>query len=192
LEITVQNTLQLELCVFCLLALAIVWFSGDRRRRSSAEPDIILFYALLLSTASMLFATALVLLFEGKPGSLCRAALLSYPFPMLLAAALQTIFGDLILLWPTMALFVLTLAFNVESRHSKTDFLTGAANRRSLDEELERRIEGAVRALNESGRRPYRLSLSIGRAVYDLRGPGHDRPRVPRRPRRRHVSPERG
>jgi diguanylate cyclase (GGDEF)-like protein len=363
LEITAQNILQLELCGFCLIALAIVWFSGDRRRHSRAELDVILFYALLLSTASMLFVTALVLLFDGKPGSLCRSAfiasnvayyalhafpiplailyadyqlfrdrgrfrrllrplllivcaivalaflsprfglvfrvgadnrssrgplfplftasqfllalfliahiarnrkrlsrrvftaLLSYPFPMLLAAALQTIFGDLILLWPTMALFVLTLAFNVESRHAKTDFLTGAANRRSLDEELERRIESsragmtlsgllldidsfkeindsfghevgdraledvsgilhasvrvedhvarmggdefvvladsreplgmeglvrriesAVRALNESGQRPYRLSLSIGRAVCDSEGRGMTAP----------------
>jgi diguanylate cyclase (GGDEF)-like protein len=354
LEITAQNILQFELCGFCLIVVAIVWLSGDRRGRARAEPDLILFHALLLSTASMLVATALVLLFDGKPGSFCRAAsmasnaayyalhafpiplailyadyqlfrdrgrlrrllaplglivcvlvalallsplfglifdlgagnrsshgplfplfiasqftlslfliahivlnrkrvsrrvflaLFSYPFPMLLAAALQTMFGGLVLLWPTMALFLLTLAFNVESRHAKTDFLTGAANRRSLDEELARRvepsragrmlcgllldidsfkaindgfgheagdraledvsgilhasvrvedyvarmggdefvvlahsrepsgieglvgrIEEAIRDLNESGRRPYRLSLSIGRYVYD-------------------------
>lgn len=352
MEVTAQNVLQLELCGFCLLVVAIVWFSGERRGR--AEPDLALFRALLLSTASMLLATALVLLFDGKPGSFCRAALMasntayyslhafplplailyadyqlfrdrgrlsrflpplltvvcaivasallsplfglvfglgadnrsshgplyplfiatqfllslfliahiagnrkrvsrkvfvtlfSYPFPMLLAAVLQTVFGGLILLWPTMTLFVLTLAFNVESRRAKTDFLTGAANRRSLDEELERRVESsragrllcgllldidsfkgindslgheagdraledvsgllhdsvrvedyvarmggdefvvlaysrepswieglvariedAIRDLNESGRRPYRLSLSIGRSVYD-------------------------
>jgi diguanylate cyclase (GGDEF)-like protein len=362
LEVTAQNILQLELCGFCLLALAIVWLSGDRRARWEAEPDLLLFRSLLLSTASMLVATALVLLFDGKPGPSCRAALVAsnaayyslhafpiplailyadyqlfrdrgrlrrllppllavvcaivasallsplfglvfgvgadnrsspgplfplfiasqfllslflivhivrnrnrvnrrvyaallfYPFPMLFAATLQTVFGGLILLWPTMTLFVLSLAFNVESRRAKTDFLTGAANRRSLDEELERRvessragrllcgllldidsfkgindslghevgdraledvsellhdsvrvedyvarmggdefvvlaysrepewieglvgrIEAAVRGLNESGRRPYRLSLSIGRSVYDPDAPASGR-----------------
>lgn len=358
MEVTAQNILQLELCGFCLIALAIVWLSGDRRRRGEAEADNLLFRALLLSTASMLVATAFVLLFDGKPGSFSRAAftassaayyalhalpiplailytdyqlfrdkrrlrrfltplglvvcalvalallsprfglifdtgggnrgshgplfplfvasqfllslflivhiarnrnrvsrrvfraLFLYPFPMVFAAILQTAFGGLLILWPTMTLFMLTLAFNVERRHAKTDFLTGAANRRSLDEELARRvgasragrtlcgllldidsfkgindslgheagdraledvsdilrasvrvedyvarmggdefvvlaysrepewieglvgrIEGAIRDLNESGRRPYRLSLSIGRSVYDPSAP---------------------
>jgi diguanylate cyclase (GGDEF)-like protein len=69
------------------------------------------------------------------------AVLAAYPIPMVIAAALQTIFYGLILLWPTMTLFLITVAFNIENRRSKTDFLTGTANRRSLDEELERRIE---------------------------------------------------
>jgi diguanylate cyclase (GGDEF)-like protein len=169
-----------------------------------------------------------------------------YPMPMVVAAALQTAFYGLTLLWPTMTLFLVTVAFNIENRRSKTDFLTGTANRRSLDEELERRIESSksgrklcgllididsfkeindrfgheagdraledvanvliasvrvddhvarmggdefvvladskepikvdelvnrietsIEKLNGSGQRPYRLSLSIGRSVYD-------------------------
>jgi diguanylate cyclase (GGDEF) domain len=67
--------------------------------------------------------------------------LAAYPIPMVVAAGLQTAFQDLTLLWPTMTLFLVTVAFNIENRRSKTDYLTGTANRRSLDEELERRVK---------------------------------------------------
>jgi diguanylate cyclase (GGDEF)-like protein len=68
-------------------------------------------------------------------------SLLAYPLPMLAAAVLQMAFYGLILIWPTMTLFLVVAAFNIENRRAKTDYLTGTANRRSLDEELERRIE---------------------------------------------------
>lgn len=84
------------------------------------------------------------------------AVLVAYPIPMIIASILQTAFYGLILLWPTMTLFLVTVAFNLENRRSKTDYLTGAANRRSLDEELERRIEGA-----RGGRRLYGLLIDI-------------------------------
>jgi diguanylate cyclase (GGDEF)-like protein len=67
-------------------------------------------------------------------------SLLSYPIPLLVAAALQMLFVGLTLIWPSTALFLVVAAFNLENRRSKTDYLTGVANRRSLDEELERRI----------------------------------------------------
>jgi len=70
--------------------------------------------------------------------------LLDYPLPMLAASAAQNAFYGLVLIWPVTTLFLVVTAFNIENRRSKTDYLTGAANRRSLDEELERRI-GALR-----------------------------------------------
>jgi diguanylate cyclase (GGDEF)-like protein len=82
--------------------------------------------------------------------------LVIYPFPMVIAAALQTAFYGLTLHWPTMTLFLVTVAFNIENRRSRTDFLTGTANRRSLDEELERRIESS-----KSGRKLCGLLLDI-------------------------------
>lgn len=93
--------------------------------------------------------------------------LAAYPVPMLAAAALQTMFFGLVLLWPTMTLFVFTVAMNIENRHSKTDFLTGAANRRSLDEELDRRIESSKSGRNLCG---LLLDLDDFKAINDRYG----------------------
>jgi diguanylate cyclase (GGDEF)-like protein len=82
--------------------------------------------------------------------------LAAYPVPMILAAAIQTAFYGITLLWPMMTLFLVTVAFNLENRRSKTDYLTGVANRRSLDEELEQRIDA-----NRSGRFLYGLLIDI-------------------------------
>jgi diguanylate cyclase (GGDEF)-like protein len=83
-------------------------------------------------------------------------SLLAYPLPMLVAAILQMLFFGLLLIWPTMTLFLIVAAFNLENRRAKTDYLTGTANRRSLDEELERRIE-----LGKLGNTLYGLLLDI-------------------------------
>lgn len=254
-----QAILRLELYGFCLLVLAIIWFSGDRRRSPGVDMDTRLFRYLLLSTALMIITDSLAQPFEGRPGPVSRAILLgsytlyygfhalplplsilyadyqlfrdasrfprllkplliviaflvflalaspflglafvvdgdnhyqrgpwfplfaasqfllssylvghiihnrkrvnrrvftvlaAYPIPMILASIVQTAFPGLTLLWPTMTLFVVTVAFNLENRRSKTDFLTGAANRSSLDEELERRIEAARSGKNLCG-----------------------------------------
>jgi len=243
--------LKLEIYGICLAILAILWFSGERRRESKSHADARLYRGLLLTTAAMLLTNALGFYLDGRPGELVRAGvwaantlyflihslpiplallyadfqlfrdekrlprvtrrlapvvaglailalltpalkllfdvdegnryvrgpwfnlyaasqfilsavlvwyiarnrrrvsrsvftvLIVYPFPMIVAAALQTLFPGLALLWPVMTLFILTVAMNIENRRSRTDFLTGAANRRSLDEELARRIEAA-------------------------------------------------
>lgn len=259
-----ETILKLQLNIFCLIIVAILWLSGDRRRKSEPDVDARLFRSLLFSTAAMLLAESAMLLFDGMPGRAARASailadvlyyalhalpiplailyadfqlyrdeerlrrlarplvlvvaavalgsilspafdlyfkvdeanrsvrgpwffafvasqfalsfflvgyiarnrrrvsrrvfaiLVAYPFPMMVAAALQTAFPGLRFLWPTMTLFLIIVASNIENRRSKTDFLTGTANRRSLDEELERRIESA-----RAGRRLCGLLLDI-------------------------------
>jgi diguanylate cyclase (GGDEF)-like protein len=243
-----ETALRLQLLCFCLLALAILWLTGDRRKASRKDPDSRLYRALLAATAFMIAVDSVSWFFDGKPGSLSRDAilvanslyyvghtipvmlfilysdfqvfgderrflkfvpplalieaavailallspfygslfsvdeanhyirgpwfpafavsqyglmafvlghvihngkrvnrkvfvsLLAYPLPMLIASVLQMLFLGLSLIWPTTLLFLLVAAFNLENRRSKTDYLTGVANRRSLDEELERRI----------------------------------------------------
>jgi diguanylate cyclase (GGDEF)-like protein len=66
--------------------------------------------------------------------------LLAYPLPMLAGAVMQMLVYGLVLLWPAMTLFLVASSANIENRRARTDYLTGTANRRSLDEELERRI----------------------------------------------------
>jgi len=243
-----ENALRLQIYSLCLFIIAILWFSGDRRKASRIDPDSRLYRAMLIATAFMLLVDSISWFFDGKPGNLSRDAvlianslyyightipvalfilysdfqifkderrfsklvlplalievavailavlspfngilftvdeanhyvrgawfpvfavtqyglaafvlghvlhhrkrisrrvfvsLLTYPLPMLIAAIAQMLFFGLVLIWPTTTLFLVVAAFNLENRRSKTDYLTGVANRRSLDEELERRI----------------------------------------------------
>jgi diguanylate cyclase (GGDEF)-like protein len=249
-----ETALRLQLPCFCLLVLAVLWFSGDRRKASRRDPDSRVYRALLVATAALLAFDTVAWFFDGRPGlpardlilavnclyyvghtipvalfilysdfqvfgdekrfaklalplALVEAAvaipallspflgllysvdeanrylrgpwfpafavsqyglvgfvlahvvlngkrvnrrvlfsLLAYPLPMLVAAVAQMLFLGLVLIWPTTTLFLVVAAFNLENRRSKTDYLTGVANRRSLDEELERRI-----AIGKSG-----------------------------------------
>jgi diguanylate cyclase (GGDEF)-like protein len=59
---------------------------------------------------------------------------------MLAGAILQMFVFGLVLIWPAMTLFLVAAHSNIENRRARTDYLTGTANRRSLDEELERRL----------------------------------------------------
>jgi diguanylate cyclase (GGDEF)-like protein len=243
-----ETALRLQVTFLCLCVIIILWFSGDRRKAARMEPDSRLYRALLVGTAFMLAIDSMCWLFDGRPGSLGRDAvlaanslyyightipvatfvlysdfqifreqarfsrlviplafiqafvavlallspfngilfgvdeanryvrgpwfpafavtqyglvafvlcqvvhfrkrvsrrvflsLLAYPLPMLIAAIAQMLFFGLVLIWPTTTLFLVVAAFNLENRRSKTDYLTGVANRRSLDEELERRV----------------------------------------------------
>jgi diguanylate cyclase (GGDEF)-like protein len=83
-------------------------------------------------------------------------ALLTNPIPTLVAGMIQVRFYGLVLIWPVATLYLIVSFSNIENRRSKTDYLTGTANRRSLDEELERRIE-----FSKSGRTLCGLLLDI-------------------------------
>jgi diguanylate cyclase (GGDEF)-like protein len=243
-----ENALRLQTTFLSLCIIAILWFTGDRRRSTRNEPDSRLYRLLLASTAFMLVVDSLCWSFDGVAGELSRSlvftgiflyylahtipvalfalysdyqvfkdetrfrkfipplalieilvaaldvlslfngllftvdeashyvrgpwfpvfavfqygivafvlvqvirhrkmankrvfvSLLAYPIPLLVAALFQLLFLGLTLIWPATALFLIVAAFNLENRRSKTDYLTGVANRRSLDEELERRI----------------------------------------------------
>lgn len=71
--------------------------------------------------------------------------LLSYPIPVILLGLLQALQYGLVLIWPFVSLFLLVASFNIQRAQASTDHLTGTANRRSLDEELESRVQDARR-----------------------------------------------
>ena len=77
--------------------------------------------------------------------------LMAYPLPMLAAASLQMLVFGLVLIWPSLTLFLVAAAANIDNRRSRLDHLTGTANRRSLDEELENRIAAVRPGWNLSG-----------------------------------------
>ncbi|MGO8693772.1 MAG: diguanylate cyclase domain-containing protein [Rectinemataceae bacterium] len=87
------------------------------------------------------YALGLVIMNVKKMNRRTFVTLLAYPLPMLLASVAQLLDYGLILIWPTTTLFLVASWSNIENHRSKTDYLTGTANRRSLDEELERRVE---------------------------------------------------
>jgi diguanylate cyclase (GGDEF)-like protein len=74
-----------------------------------------------------------------------------YPLPVTAAALAQDLHYGLVLIWPTTTLFLVTAAFNIQRRRASIDHLTGTANRRSLDEELERLVEGPGRQARRFG-----------------------------------------
>ena len=243
-----ETVLRLQINVFCILVVAILWFSMDRRKYAKDDADTGAYKSLLASTAALLVFDSITWILDGVPGSITRTSLviaevlyfsihslpavffilysdfqatrdgtrkkriarpliaivvvnallaiassflgiffsidelnryhrgqgffifavfqyglvayamvpvmlrrktmsrrvyrtlLAYPLPMLAGGVVQGLFFGLVLIWPITTLFLVIIAFNIENRRSKTDYLTGTANRRSLDEELERRI----------------------------------------------------
>ncbi len=109
--------------------------AGNHYHRGSGFPVFaVLQYALVG------YALALIAFNAKKLGRRVFLTLLAYPLPMLAAAVAQMLVFGLVLIWPTTTLFLVASSLNIENHRSKTDYLTGTANRRSLDEELERRI----------------------------------------------------
>jgi len=67
-------------------------------------------------------------------------ALLFFPLPPAVAGILQMSFYGLILIWPAMVFSLLVIFINIQQRKLSSDYLTGAFNRRRLDEYAEARV----------------------------------------------------
>ena len=67
-------------------------------------------------------------------------ALLFFPLPPAMAGILQIRFYGLILIWPAMVFSLLVIYINIQQRKLSSDYLTGAFNRRRLDEYAEARV----------------------------------------------------
>jgi diguanylate cyclase (GGDEF)-like protein len=240
--------LEVAVTILALLSLfSEILFGVDEANHYARGPWFPAFAVTQYGTVA--FVLGHVIHYRKRVNRRVFVSLLAYPLPVLLAALVQMFFFGLTLVWPATTLFLVVAAFNLENRRSKTDYLTGAANRRSLDEELERRIgadesagalcgllldvddfkrindrfgheagdraledvadilaasvrvndcvarmggdefvvladihgevameelvhriEGAIENHNATNRRPYQLSLSIGRLCYDRRG----------------------
>lgn len=98
--------------------------------------------------AAMLFGLmgfAAVIVFAGrrKVSPQVYWTLLAFPLPVLTAAVAQDLVYGFVLVWPTTTIFLVAATVNIQRRRASTDHLTGAANRRSLDEALERLVGGA-------------------------------------------------
>ncbi|HOX33126.1 MAG TPA: GGDEF domain-containing protein [Spirochaetales bacterium] len=102
-----------------------------RRGPGFAVYGLVLFALLGLSAISLISGRRRL-----RPGAFW--SLLAYPLPVAAAALAQDLAYGLVLVWPATTIFIVVAAVNLQRRRASTDHLTGAANRRSLDEELER------------------------------------------------------
>ncbi len=91
----------------------------------------------------MLFATVTLLVNRGKIERRYFRALIFFPLPPAIGGVLQTLMIGTNLIWPTTAISVLLLYFNIQDRRLDTDYLTGAFNRGILDRTLDDRIRSA-------------------------------------------------
>jgi len=66
-------------------------------------------------------------------------ALLFFPFPPLLVALYQVLFGNIALIWAFMTVSVLTIYITIQSRVTSTDALTGVFNRREYEYQVEQK-----------------------------------------------------
>ena len=78
-------------------------------------------------------------------------SLLAFPLPAIIMATFQLVYYGMVLVWPAVCIFLVASAFNIENQYARTDYLTGIGNRRSLDEELEYRIENLKPCKSFSG-----------------------------------------
>ena len=105
----------------------------------------------ILQYGFVLYSFAIVIRKRAKLRRRVFYTLLAYPLPMLAAAFIQMFVFGLVLIWPSLTLFLIAAAANIDNRRSRLDHLTGTANRRSLDEELENRIAAARPGWNLHG-----------------------------------------
>jgi diguanylate cyclase (GGDEF)-like protein len=68
------------------------------------------------------------------------AGLLIFPLLPAVAGLLQMRYYGLVLIWPSIVLSLLVIYVNIQQRKLSSDYLTGAFNRRRLDEYLEARV----------------------------------------------------
>ena len=85
-------------------------------------------------------------------------ALLVFPLPPMIAGAFQIRHSGLVLLWPAAVLSLLVIFIEIQKRKLSSDYLTGAFNRRHLDEYVEARVREFRDERAGTGRRGKRFA----------------------------------
>lgn len=86
------------------------------------------------------------------------ATLLAFPVPPIIAGALQIRYFGLVLVWPAAILSLLVIFIHIQRRKLSSDYLTGAFNRRRLDEYVEARVRDFREERVGAGRRGRRFA----------------------------------
>jgi diguanylate cyclase (GGDEF) domain len=118
-----------------------LFFSADGSNVYSRGPLFPLFAAFTCLYA--VFALAYVLARRGEMTRKTALSLLLFPLPPAIGGVVQGFCYGIVVTWPAMVLSLLVIFLNVQQRKLSLDYLTGANNRRRLDEYLDGRIEEA-------------------------------------------------
>jgi len=114
------------------------FFTIDDANRYIRGPYFFIFA--LIQYGIVLYALIIVIYHFRKISRRVFITLLLYPLPVLIAGYMQILFFGTVLVWPVATLFLLGASNSIQRKRARTDYLTGTANRRSLDEELESRL----------------------------------------------------
>lgn len=130
------------IAAFSLSSPFLGWlFRLDVQNRFQRGPAFAAFAVAL----SALVVWAIVIVVAGRKRVSAKVfwTLILFPAPVAAAAAARYLSYGIVLVWPVTTVFLVAAAFNIQRTHASTDHLTGVANRRSLDEELDRLVEAA-------------------------------------------------
>ena len=107
------------------------------------------------------FSFVLVIVSWKSADTRVLTGLIVFPILPIAASVLQVRYYGLILIWPAMVVSLLVIYVNIQQRKLSSDYLTGAFNRRRLDEYLADR----VRELREPAVSRARRRALVGRAA---------------------------
>jgi diguanylate cyclase (GGDEF)-like protein len=118
-------------------------------------PLFLLFAA--FSYSYFAFSFVFVLVYGRRKENVDRKTFVSlHLFPVFpaIAGVFQLLYYGLVLIWPTIALSLLAIYINIQQSKLSSDYLTGAFNRRRLDEYLRRRLDEYLEARVHDQRGP--------------------------------------
>jgi diguanylate cyclase (GGDEF)-like protein len=116
------------------------YFSMDASDIYSHGPLFWLFAAFSYVYFAFAFVFVLVRGPRNRIDSRTLASLILFPVLPVIAGVFQSQYYGLVLIWPMIALSLLMIYVNIQQSKLSSDYLTGAFNRRRLDEYLEERV----------------------------------------------------
>jgi diguanylate cyclase (GGDEF)-like protein len=135
-----------------------LYFSFDEANVYHHGPLFLVFaaasYCYLLFAFVFVIATARRKVIDGRT----LVALLFFPLPPAIAGLFQMLYYGLVLIWPATVLSLLVIYINIQQRKLSSDYLTGAFNRRRLDEYAEARVREIRDDRAPPGRRAKRFA----------------------------------
>jgi diguanylate cyclase (GGDEF)-like protein len=102
----------------------------------------------------LVFSFAFVIARRKAADARTLTGLVIFPLLPAIAGLLQMNYYGLVLIWPAMVLSILVIYVNIQQRKLSSDYLTGAFNRRRLDEYLASRVREIREAPAAKGKAP--------------------------------------
>jgi diguanylate cyclase (GGDEF)-like protein len=148
--------------LFSLASIFTGWFFYfDAAGFYKHGPFFPLFVA--LSYVYLVFSFILVIAYRKTADARTLVGLLVFPLLPTIASVIQIHYYGLVLIWPAMVISLLVIYVNILQRKLSSDYLTGAYNRRRLDEYLAARVREVRESSAVKGRGPAFKNRGVSR-----------------------------